>query len=221
MEALAHSRQAPAFLARRGAGDWKVPYLAVLVAAVPGPLAFLVLGVGSNNVFSFLSSITTVAILSTWCIICWTYLRLGWAVEAQGLTASRPAAARARFQPYLALYALCCCFLLGPSERGGFLIIVVFSGYKVFTRGNEIWSADGADWGYSVGPCMCIALFVLLFYFWKGVTVFRFNEVWSWWVQLPPLAAISLVEHTTELPPEPAPARDIRGMIMKIVNKVI
>jgi hypothetical protein len=68
---------------------------------------------------------------------------------------------------------------------------------------------------------MCIALFVLLFYFWKGVTVFRFNEVWSWWVQLPPLAAISLVEHTTELPPEPAPARDIRGMIMKIVNKVI
>jgi amino acid permease len=65
------------------------------------------------EVFGFLSSMTTTAILIPWAIICLTYLRLRKAVVVQKRQSVTVPEAKSRFQPWLAIYAFGCCAFLG------------------------------------------------------------------------------------------------------------
>jgi hypothetical protein len=53
--------------------------------------------------------------------------------------------------------------------------LAVFQGFLVFTRGNAYWASISSSWGYTVGPWMMIASFLILFFayltkmrFWMG-----------------------------------------------------
>src|SRR5579862_5982450 len=43
------------------------------------------------------------------------------------------------------------------------LMLVLFQGYKVFTRGNDWWNQPGDSWGFQLAPFTVIAGFILIF----------------------------------------------------------
>jgi len=43
------------------------------------------------------------------------------------------------------------------------LILVIFQGYKVYTRGNSYWNEAGHSWGFELAPYTVIAGFFVAF----------------------------------------------------------
>lgn len=140
--ALAQNRQAPRFLLRcskRG-----VPYYCVGITASISLLTYMTVSAGANNVFNYFQSLTTIANLFTWCSVSIAYIKFRAALKAQGVNRD-DLIFKSKWQPYTAYAALCF-----------FIIIILFNGFAVFTKGN--WSISDFVTAY-VG----IPVFTLLF----------------------------------------------------------
>lgn len=145
--AMTTDRQLPQFFGR----TWKngVPYVAVIVAWLFGPLAYLSLGTGgASQAFSWLMNLSTVAGLIAWATLCFCYIRFHAAMKAQGVSRdSLPW--KSPFQPYTAWYGF-----VGAS------IITLITGFPVFLKGN--WST--ADF---IASYIGIPIFIVPIVVWK------------------------------------------------------
>jgi len=66
-----------------------------------------------EQVFTLLSTMTTVATLIPWAIICATYIRYRKIIQREELQESTVEAANSPLQPYLAYYGLTWCIFIG------------------------------------------------------------------------------------------------------------
>lgn len=97
-----------------------VPWVGVTIGGVFGLLGYLSLSDGSSQAFNWLSDLTGLFNLVNWAAICFCFIRFKSACDRQGLDRRR-FILRVWCQPYLAYAAIAC-----------FLIVLVFSGFKVF-----------------------------------------------------------------------------------------
>ncbi|RDW90970.1 hypothetical protein BP5796_02135 [Coleophoma crateriformis] len=145
--AMAVDRQAPQFFAK--VNRWGVPYWAVLVSFAFGPLAYLSLGSGgAAQAFTWLLNLSTVAGLLAWMTLCICFIRYNHACRAQGIDRNN-LPMKGRLQPYAAYVGAI-----------GSAIIVIFSGFSVFLKGN--WSASNFIANY-IG----IPIYIVPFVLWK------------------------------------------------------
>ncbi|TGO57989.1 hypothetical protein BOTNAR_0190g00110 [Botryotinia narcissicola] len=145
--AMAVDRQAPQCFAK--VNRWGVPYWAVIVSFAFGPLAYLSLGSGgAAQAFTWLLNLSTVAGLLAWMTLCICYIRYHHACIAQGVDRNN-LPFKGRCQP-LAAY-------VGAIGSG---IIVIFSGFGVFIKGN--WST--ADF---IASYIGIVIYIAPYIFWK------------------------------------------------------
>jgi len=105
-----------------------LPYLSVIFCACFALLGYMGVTTGSGKVFGWFANMTSVAGLMTWFGISLTYIRFHSGMKAQGYDRSKLPFA-SKFQPYAAWYSMCFC-----------LLICIFSGWKVFLKGN--WAVD-------------------------------------------------------------------------------
>ncbi|KAH6673493.1 amino acid permease/ SLC12A domain-containing protein [Halenospora varia] len=145
--AMAVDRQAPQFFAK--VNRWGVPYFAVLASFAFGPLAYLSLGSGgAAQAFTWLLNLSTVAGLLAWMTLCICFIRFNSACKAQNINRDH-LPFKGRLQPYSAW--------VGAIGSG---IIVLFSGFSVFLKGN--WSA--ADF---IASYIGIVIYIVPFVVWK------------------------------------------------------
>lgn len=162
--AMTTDRQLPQFFGR----TWKngVPYVAVIVSWLFGPLAYLSLGTGgAAQAFSWLISLSTVAGLIAWATLCFSYIRFHRAMKVQNQSReSLPW--MSPFQPFTAWYGF-----IGAS------IITLVTGFPVFLKGN--WST--ADF---IASYIGIPIFIVPIIAWKLVYKTKFAraatiDLWS------------------------------------------
>nr|POE80842.1 putative proline-specific permease put4 [Quercus suber]POE80848.1 putative proline-specific permease put4 [Quercus suber] len=145
--ALAQNSQAPRFFLKCTKSG--VPIWCVLTTASMGLLTYMTVSSGANNVFGWFLTLTTITSLFTWMSILVAYLRFRAAMAAQGVDRKKDLVFRSRFQPYTAYAAL-----------AFFLIILIFNGFAVFTKGN--WDTQGFVTAYIVIP-----IYFGFYLFWK------------------------------------------------------
>jgi amino acid transporter len=152
--AMAVDRQAPQIFGKTN--RWGVPYYAVLASFAFGPLAYLSLGSGgAAQAFSWLLNLSTVAGLLAWMTLCICFIRYNRACIAQGLDRnSLPM--KGRLQPYAAW--------VGAIGSG---IIIIFSGFAVFLKGN--WSVSNFIASY-IG----LVIYIVPYVVWKIVKNTKF-----------------------------------------------
>ncbi|PVH73517.1 hypothetical protein DL98DRAFT_50370 [Cadophora sp. DSE1049] len=120
--ALAQQSQAPKiFLRCSKQGN---PYLCVLMTGLIGALTYMSVSAGGSTVFQWFQSLVAIAYLCTWSAICIAYIRWHKALNFQGVNRAE-LGFRATGQLYSAYGGLCF-----------FLIVLLFNGFKVFTKGN-------------------------------------------------------------------------------------
>ncbi|KAF5351956.1 hypothetical protein D9756_007438 [Leucocoprinus leucothites] len=104
---------------------FQIPYFAVAISVSFGAVAFLSINQGSSQAFVWLVALVTTAGLTSWVILCVTYLRFFHALKKQGISRDR-LSYRSPFQPYLTYYALVMNVL-----------ILLFSGWTSFVGGFD------------------------------------------------------------------------------------
>lgn len=126
-----------------------VPYVAVIVAWLFGPLAYLSLGSGgAAQAFTWLLNLSTVAGLIAWATLCVCYIRFYAAMKKQNV--SRDTLPwQAPFQPYAAWVGFI-----------GSVIITLVAGFPVFLKGN--W-----DTSSFVASYIGIPIFIVPIICWK------------------------------------------------------
>ncbi|ODO08463.1 hypothetical protein L198_00193 [Cryptococcus wingfieldii CBS 7118] len=125
--ALSLGGKAPKFFAKTNKRG--IPYYSVACISSFGLLAFLSAGSGgATQAFDWLQSITSLTGLLTWGSLCFTYTRFHAALKAQGIERNT-LPWKSLCQPYLAYYGTLMCS-----------VIVLFSGFSVFLKGN--WNAS-------------------------------------------------------------------------------
>lgn len=97
-----------------------VPWVGVSLGAAFGPLAYLSLGKGSNQAFTWLSNLTALLKLVCWAAICFCFVRYKKACDRQGVD-RRKLVLRSWFQPVMAWSCIVC-----------FLLVILFNGVKAF-----------------------------------------------------------------------------------------
>ncbi|KAI0163806.1 amino acid permease/ SLC12A domain-containing protein [Pestalotiopsis sp. NC0098] len=126
-----------------------VPWVAVIVAWLFGPLAYLSLGSGGpSQAFTWLLNLSTVAGLIAWATLCACYIRFHRALKVQGIS-RKTFPWRSPFQPYTAWFGFV-----------GSTIITLVAGFPVFLAGN--WSTSDFMASY-VG----IPIFIIPIILWK------------------------------------------------------
>ena len=130
---LASGGHAPRFLLK--VNKHGVPYYAVICTLFMGLLAYLSVGSGgASQAFSWFQSMTALAGILAWGVLCLAYIRMHAALKAQGISRdSLPW--KSMFQPYGAWFGMIVSF-----------IIVIFSGFTVFIKGNWDTSAFFANY---------------------------------------------------------------------------
>lgn len=143
--AMTTDHQLPQFFGKTWSNG--VPYVAVVVAWLFGPLAYLSLGEGgASQAFAWLQNLSTVAGLIAWATLCFCYIRFHAAVKAQGVSRdSFPW--KAPFQPYAAWIGFI-----------GATIITFISGFSVFLKGN--WSTSSFVASYIGIPIFIVPIIV-------------------------------------------------------------
>ncbi|KAF4998664.1 hypothetical protein FGRMN_2990 [Fusarium graminum] len=143
--AMTTDRQLPQFFARTTSKG--VPWVAVIVAWLFGPLAYLSLGSGgAAQAFTWLLNLSTVAGLIAWATLCFCYLRFYRALQVQGV--SRDTLPwQAPFMPYTAWYG-----------GIGSVIITLVAGFPVFLKGN--WSTPDFIASYIGIPIFIVPIIV-------------------------------------------------------------
>lgn len=141
---LAAQGHAPKFMLKvdkRG-----VPYWAVTTTLLLGPLAYLSVGSGGAvKAYSWLQSITALAGILAWGVLCLAYIRLHAAMKAQGISRDTDIPWKSRLQPYGAWFGMILSF-----------VIVIFSGFTVFIKGN--WDVSSFFANYISEPTRVLAL---------------------------------------------------------------
>ncbi|KAI5284629.1 hypothetical protein KEM54_001186 [Ascosphaera aggregata] len=102
-----------------------VPYVAVIVSWLFGPLAYLSMGKGGpSQAFQWLLNLSTVAGLIAWATMCFAYIRFYAALKSQAIP-RKTLPFRSPFQPFTAWFGF-----LGSTT------ITLVAGFRVFLRGN-------------------------------------------------------------------------------------
>ncbi|PCH39052.1 amino acid permease [Wolfiporia cocos MD-104 SS10] len=101
-----------------------LPWVALIVNAALGCLAFMGIGSGSGTVFGWLANMIALAGLFSWFAISVTYIRFHKGVQVQQIDPEL-FPYKAPLQPYLSWYSAILCF-----------IICFFSAYSVFLKGD-------------------------------------------------------------------------------------
>ncbi|KAF2397919.1 hypothetical protein EJ06DRAFT_481483 [Trichodelitschia bisporula] len=161
---VAQIKQAPQFLLK--CSKTGVPYYCVAITASVSLLTYMSVSTGANDVFIWFQNLTTIAQLFTWCSICVAYLRFRSAMLAQGVNRDTDVVFKSKFQPYTAWFALLY-----------FGMIIVFNGWKVFTKGN--WTVSDFLTAY-IG----IPIYFGLYLFWRIFKRTKFvnpaeADIWS------------------------------------------
>ncbi|KAK7417262.1 hypothetical protein QQX98_004696 [Neonectria punicea] len=145
--AMTTDRQLPQVFGRTTKNG--VPWVAVIVAWLFGPLAYLSLGSGgASQAFTWLLNLSTVAGLIAWATLCLCYIRFHRALKVQGVNRdSLPW--KSPWQPYTAWFGFI-----------GSTVITLVAGFPVFLKGN--WSTPDFIASY-VG----IPIFILPIIAWK------------------------------------------------------
>ncbi|KAJ0426578.1 amino acid permease/ SLC12A domain-containing protein [Aspergillus carlsbadensis] len=143
---LSRDGHAPRFFQK--CNRFGTPFYAVGLSCAFLPLSYMTLGSGASVVFGWFVNITTVAGLIGWVVIQGTYLRFFYGLRAQGFD-RRDLPYRNFLQPYAAWATL---FMV--------VMILIFSGYDVFTKGN--FTASGFLTSY-----LNIGIFAVLYIFFK------------------------------------------------------
>lgn len=147
--AMAVDRQLPQCFAK--VNRFGVPYYAVMASFAFGPLAYLSLGSGGPaQAFTWLLDLSTVAGLLAWMTLCICFIRYYHACGKQGVDRNA-LPMKGRFQPYSSYVGAI-----------GSAIIVIFSGFDVFLKGN--WST--ADF---IANYIGIAIYIVPYLGWKVV----------------------------------------------------
>ncbi|CAI6332732.1 unnamed protein product [Periconia digitata] len=145
--AMTTDGQLPQFFAKTSKNG--VPYVAVIVSWLFGPLAYLSLGSGgASQAFNWLINVSTVAGLIAWGTLCLCSIRFRSAMKAQGISTDT-IPWTAPFQPYTAWVGFI-----------GSVIITLVQGFPVFLKGS--WSTPDFIASY-IG----IPLFILPIVGWK------------------------------------------------------
>ncbi|KAI5864053.1 proline-specific permease [Durotheca rogersii] len=145
---LALKGQAPRFFLRTT--SWGAPWACVLLYTVFMFLSFMSLSAGALTVFWWLVSLTAAGVLVSWSVILLNHIRLRLAMAKQGIPAER-----LPWQNWWTIYS------------SGFslfmcILILLTSGFKVFTAGN--WDASAF-----VSSYLDIPLVVSAYLIWKFV----------------------------------------------------
>ncbi|KAL6704371.1 hypothetical protein ACN47E_008327 [Coniothyrium glycines] len=162
--AMTTDRQLPQVFGRTW--DNGVPYVAVVVAWLFGPLAYLSLGSGgASQAFSWLISLSTVAGLIAWATLCVCYIRFHTAMKVQG-QGRESSPWKSPFQPFTAWWGFI-----------GATIITLITGFPVFLKGE--WST--ADF---IASYIGIPIFVVPIVIWKSAYKTKFArastiDLWS------------------------------------------
>ncbi|KAK9783660.1 putative Amino acid permease [Seiridium cardinale] len=145
--AMTTDRQLPQIFGRTTRNG--VPWVAVIVAWLFGPLAYLSLGTGgASQAFSWLLNLSTVAGLIAWATLCACYIRFHRAMKVQGVD-RKSLPWRSPFQPYTAWVGF-----IGSS------IITLITGFPVFLDGNWV-TAD------FIASYIGIPIFIIPIIAWK------------------------------------------------------
>lgn len=121
--AMTTDHQLPQFFGRVNKNG--VPYIAVIVSWLFGPLAYLSLGSGgASQAFTWLLDLSTISGLIAWATLCFCYLRFYAAMKAQGVSRDTSPWS-APFQPYAAWFGFI-----------GSTVITLVAGFEVFLRGQ-------------------------------------------------------------------------------------
>ncbi|CAE6472092.1 unnamed protein product, partial [Rhizoctonia solani] len=105
-----------------------LPYVSVIFCSAFSVLAYMSVSNGAGRVFNWFANMTSVAGLMTWFGISFTYIRFHAGMKAQGIDRTQ-LPYYSKLQPFAAWYAMIFC-----------LVICIFSGWKVFLKGN--WAVD-------------------------------------------------------------------------------
>lgn len=125
-----------------------VPLFALLFVLCFGLLSFLQLGRTANQVLNWIINIATASQLINFCVICCTYLRMYYAMKAQGMSRDN-LPYKGYWQPYCAYVGLCAPF-----------IMTFLAGYQVFLKGN--WNVTTFLFSY-----IMIAVDIVIYVGWK------------------------------------------------------
>ncbi|WVR04493.1 hypothetical protein IAU60_001497 [Kwoniella sp. DSM 27419] len=162
--AMAVDRQLPAFFTKTSKTG--VPYYAVIVSFLFGPLAYLSLGSGgAAQAFSWILSLSTVAGLLAWMTLCICVIRFHAACKAQGVDRDT-LPYKGRLQPYAAWVGAI-----------GSLVLTLLVGFSVFLKGN--WNISDFLANY-IG----IPIYIIPFVLWKVIKKTKFQraseiDLWS------------------------------------------
>ncbi|CCH58339.1 hypothetical protein TBLA_0A05460 [Henningerozyma blattae CBS 6284] len=157
---LALSGHAPKIFAR--VTPQGVPFLGVIVTALMGLLAFLVVNNNANEAFNWLINISTLAGLCAWLFISMSHLRFMEALKYRGISRD-DLPFKARFMPYGSYYA--CFFITVIIFIQGFtafspkfdvasfftayisliLLAVLFIGCQLYYRCRFFWKVEDID----------------------------------------------------------------------------
>ncbi|KAL0252999.1 hypothetical protein SLS55_010670 [Diplodia seriata] len=167
--ALTTDGQLPQFFGRTTRNG--VPWVAVVVSWLFGPLAYLSLGSGgASQAFTWLLNLSTVAGLIAWATLCFCYIRFHRAMAVQGVPReSLPW--RAPWQPYAAWYGFV-----------GSVIITLVAGFPVFLKGN--WSAADFVASYVGIPIFIVP--IVVWKVWHKTKFVRAKDIDLWSGRLPP-----------------------------------
>lgn len=143
---LAQNKQAPRIFLK--CTERGVPIYGIAFTVVWSGLAYMYVSTRALTVFTWFLSLGAIAALLTWCSICITYIRFRQALIAQNVDRNT-LDFKSPLQPYAAYFALIY-----------FVIIVVFNGWQVFTKGR--WSVQTFITAY-IG----IPIYLGFFLFWK------------------------------------------------------
>ncbi|KAF9634958.1 hypothetical protein BFW01_g5853 [Lasiodiplodia theobromae] len=159
-----------------------VPYVAVIVAWLFGPLAYLSLGSGgASQAFTWLLNLSTVAGLIAWATLCFCYIRFHRAMAVQGVP-RETLPWRAPWQPYAAWYGFV-----------GSVIITLVAGFPVFLKGN--WNAADFVASYVGIPIFIVP--IVCWKLWHKTTFVRAKNIDLWSGRLPPAEKVETKEPET------------------------
>lgn len=147
------------------------PYVAVIVAWLFGPLAYLSLGSGgASQAFDWLLSLSTVAGLIAWAVLSFSFIRFHRAMKVQGIDRNT-LPWTSPFQPYTAWWGFI-----------GSTIIALVQGFSVFLKGN--WSVSDFVASYVGVPIFIVP--VIVWKLWHKTKFVRAHEIDLWSGRLKP-----------------------------------
>ncbi|KAL1999199.1 hypothetical protein VTN02DRAFT_4899 [Thermoascus thermophilus] len=158
LQSLAESGSAPRFLRVRN--RWGLPYMAVALSALFGPLAYLSVVVNGPTLFNWLMNFTNTSGYISWICSCIVYFRFRRALRVQGVEPPY----RSRIQPYGAYVGI-----------AGSTLLCLLNGFSVFFPWN--WSVSELLAAYTGIPVFLLLYSVHRIRHWRDPWAWRSEDV--------------------------------------------